>query len=434
MQTAVAGVRDESSWVAAHAVLTRLARQRAAADAEEGRWFLVAWRSGAHVHLGYGSFGEYIERLFGYRPRTTQDKLRAAEALENLPITTRALQEGTLSWSAARELTRVAVPETERAWVDAARGKTVRQLEALVASRAPGDTPESPERNTPRSRVLRFEVTAETFALFREAMLHVRRSTGGAVDDDSVLLTLARQALGGAGDEGHSSHQISLEICSVCQGGALISGGERVPVGAEIVAMVECDSLHLGPALPRASNENAVAADRPEPAPVPATGGAHVGAARPRAKQTIPPAVRRAVLIRDRHCCRAPGCKNTLFVDLHHVDRRSDGGDHDPRNLVTLCSAHHRAAHRGEVLIDRSPDGNVRFRHADGAAYGQTLSPDAIDVYRKVFSALRGLGFREREVREVLEALRGETANSRRSNVTASELLREALCRIKRSL
>ncbi|HEX4339896.1 MAG TPA: hypothetical protein VH062_28510 [Polyangiaceae bacterium] len=59
---------EKSGWVLAHEALSLLARGRAAADAEEGRWFLAALRSAAHVHLGYGSFGEYIERLFGYKP------------------------------------------------------------------------------------------------------------------------------------------------------------------------------------------------------------------------------------------------------------------------------------------------------------------------------------------------------------------------------
>src|SRR5215213_7192856 len=100
---------NASQWVQAHEALSRLARERAAADAEEGRWFLAALRSAAHVHLGYGSFGEYVERLFGYKPRSTQEKLRVAEALEQLPAVARALETGALSWSAARELTRVAV-------------------------------------------------------------------------------------------------------------------------------------------------------------------------------------------------------------------------------------------------------------------------------------------------------------------------------------
>src|SRR5262245_19179561 len=100
-----------SEWVKAHEVLSRLARERAATDAHEGRWLLFALRCAAHVHQGHGTFGEYIERLFGYKPRSTQEKLRVAEALEELPVIAEALETGALNWSAVRELTRVAVVE-----------------------------------------------------------------------------------------------------------------------------------------------------------------------------------------------------------------------------------------------------------------------------------------------------------------------------------
>jgi len=119
---------NECDWLRAHEALSRLARERAAADAEEGRWLLAARRSAAHVHLGFGSFGEYIERLFGYTRRTVQEKLRVAEALEELPNLARALDTGSLGWSAVRELTRVAVADTEQEWLDFARGKTLLQL------------------------------------------------------------------------------------------------------------------------------------------------------------------------------------------------------------------------------------------------------------------------------------------------------------------
>jgi hypothetical protein len=150
--------REQTDWVRAHEELSRLARERARADAEEGRWLLAAWRTAAHVHLGFGSFAEYVVRLFGYGPRSTQEKLRVAAALEGLPVMARALEQGSLKWSCVRELTRVAVAQTEREWLEVARGKTVHQLEALVAGKVPGDEPCSPNRGTERPHVLRFEV------------------------------------------------------------------------------------------------------------------------------------------------------------------------------------------------------------------------------------------------------------------------------------
>jgi hypothetical protein len=470
---------DAGDWQQAHAMLSRLARERAALDAEEGRWLLLALRSAAHVHLGFGSFLEYTQRLFGYRPRTMQEKLRVAESLETLPRLARALETGALGWCAVRELTRVAVAETEAAWLDAARGKTLRELESLVASKAPGDEPDAPPAELPRPRVLRFEVTADTFATFREAMQRLRRQAGGSLDDDAVLLAMARHVLGGPREEGRSSYQISLTICGACGSGAQTAAGELVPVDAAVVHMAECDGQHLGELLPppialRAANENASldaaptagADERTHDAPAEPNGDessatchssdhAHVDAesrresdatvapdatppqraagagadVRPsRARQSVPPALRRAVLARDRHRCTVPGCTHATFVDVHHVQPRAEGGRNEASNLQVLCSAHHRAVHRGELLIELERDGSLRFRHADGAAYGHPLIPQRIDAHSKVFSALRQLGFRESEVKTVLSELR---ADAELGDASVEHLLRAALCRIR---
>jgi hypothetical protein len=119
-------------WKQAHEQLVRLARSRAGLELEEGKWLLAAQRAGTHQHLGYGSVLEYAERLFGHAPRLTHEKLRVAAALERLPELEQALASGELTWSAVRELTRVATPETERAWKDHVRYKTVREVEKLV--------------------------------------------------------------------------------------------------------------------------------------------------------------------------------------------------------------------------------------------------------------------------------------------------------------
>jgi hypothetical protein len=148
----------------------------------------------------------------------------------------------------------------------------------------------------------------------------------------------------------------------------------------------------------------------------------------PRARQSIPPALRRAVLDRDRHRCQVPGCTHATYVDVHHIQRRADGGLNVIGNLLTLCSVHHRATHRGQLLIERTPDASIVFRHADGRTYGDTSSPQHVDVNTKVFSALRHLGFRESEVKAVLAELRADVALA---DATAERLLREALSRIK---
>jgi hypothetical protein len=405
--------KDETSeWVRAHEALSRLARERAAADAEEGRWLLAALRSAAHVHLGYGSFGEYVERLFGYKPRSTQEKLRVAEPLEHLPAIAQALETGDLNWSAARELTRVAVAETERDWLDIAHGKTVHQLEALVAGKSPGDRPSSANQPDARRHVLRFEVAPETLALFREAMNKLRRN-GGPLDDDSALMLMARHVLGGPEDEGRASYQIALSVCPECGKGHQQACGELVPVGAEVVAMAECDGQHLG----------TIAAPLAIAGPIP-NQGAHTGA---RAKQTVTPATRRAVLRRDHQRCVVPGCRNARFLDLHHVEPRAEGGRHEADNLITLCGVHHRAAHRGELVVAGSVSAGLRFRHADGSDYGRALEPRLAEIQAKAFAALRGLGFREVEVRRVLADSCGRRGDG---ETNIERVVRDALAKL----
>ena len=257
-------VEQDSEWVVAHRALSRLAKERAAADAEEGRWLLAALRSAAHVHLGFASFGEYVERCFGYKPRSTQEKLRVAEALEELPTLTGALEQGTVHWSAVRELTRVAVPENEREWLAVANGKSVRQLEELVAGKVPGDGPSSPTRASERRHVLRFEVAPETFALFREALTALRRSTDGVLDDDAALLALARLALGGPRDEGRANYQIAVTVCAACGQGHQPASGELVPIGREIVEMAHCDGQHMGYVSSHVANDSTPVAS-PQP-------------------------------------------------------------------------------------------------------------------------------------------------------------------------
>jgi hypothetical protein len=187
-------VEKNRPWLVAHEALSRLARERAAADAEEGRWLLAALRAATHVHLGFGSFAEYIERSFGYKPRSTQEKLRVAAALEGLPLLSRALAEAALHWSSVRELTRVAVAATEREWLELARGKTLRQVEELVAGRHLGADPAGPRDPAAERHVLSFEVAPETFALFREARSELRRRCDAALDDDAVLLEMSCSA------------------------------------------------------------------------------------------------------------------------------------------------------------------------------------------------------------------------------------------------
>src|SRR4051812_17957386 len=175
-------LQQGSGWQAVHEALTRLARTRAGLDFEEGEKLRAAERARVHERLGYGSFVEYIERLFGYSPRLTLEKLRVAQALDGLPQLAAALREGSVSWWSVRELTRVATPATERDWLEASRARTVREIEKLVSGHGPGDLPGDARDWRAQRHVLRFEVCGEVLASFREAQAMLRRDAGGPLD------------------------------------------------------------------------------------------------------------------------------------------------------------------------------------------------------------------------------------------------------------
>ena len=83
-----------------------------------------------------------------------------------------------------------------------------------------------------------------------------------------------------------------------------------------------------------------------------------------RAKRTISPSLRRALMARDRHCV-FPGCTNKRRLDGHHVEHWVDDGETEPENVTMLCRRHHRLMHEGRFTM--TFDGKLaRFFRPDG--------------------------------------------------------------------
>ena len=62
----------------------------------------------------------------------TAQFLKLAEALEHLPALRKSVASGDLPWTTAREVARVATPQTEAAWLREARGSSRRALERKI--------------------------------------------------------------------------------------------------------------------------------------------------------------------------------------------------------------------------------------------------------------------------------------------------------------
>jgi hypothetical protein len=240
-------------------------------------------------------------------------------------------------------------------------------------------------------------------------MAQIRRDAGGPLDDDAALLLMARQVLGGPVDAGRASYQVELSVCEHCQRARQSASGELLDVSAEVATMAQCDGQNIGGGV---KTSEAATTDK-------VTGPKRAA----RATQTVPPATRRSVLRRDQHRCQVPGCRHSVFVDVHHVRTREDGGGHELDNLVTLCGAHHRASHIGELTVQGSVSTGLSFRHADGTDYGGAVVAAAAGVQAAAFRALRGLGFGERETRGALSQVGAHVG----ANAPLEAIVRSAL-------
>ncbi len=124
------------------------------------------------------------------------------------------------------------------------------------------------------------------------------------------------------------------------------------PVPPELVRQLACD----------ASVMRVVLGPRSEPLDV------------GRRTPVVPPAIRRAVILRDRHC-RFPGCdRPPAWCECHHVDHWATGGRTALGNLLLLCRRHHGLVHRRWFGL-AIEDGAFVFRRSDGSVLADRGPP-----------------------------------------------------------
>ena len=81
----------------------------------------------------YADVYQAAELLFDLGARAARERVRIGRALRQLPPIDTAFSEGSISYSAVREVTRVAQRDDERKWVELAGSLSVHQLEQRVA-------------------------------------------------------------------------------------------------------------------------------------------------------------------------------------------------------------------------------------------------------------------------------------------------------------
>src|SRR3569833_1629653 len=288
-----------------------------------------------------------------------REKVRVAHALTKLPRIAAAMERGELSYSKARALTRVACEQTENYYLEIALYGTAAHVEMLVrgyrrAKEAEELSREAQQQATRKvsycyaaagSLVLKARLPAETGDLVIKALdtamndpavrdvsaeTAFQKPTCGVILEDPVerpswgarradalgriaesFLQHGAEALSGGDRQQIVVHVDAETLREGCAGRCELEDGPSLP--AETVRRLACDASIVS------ILENAVGESL------------YVG----RMTRSIPPALRRALSARDRGC-RFPGCSNTRYVDAHHVQHWSKGGETKLSHLVQL--------------------------------------------------------------------------------------------------
>jgi 5-methylcytosine-specific restriction endonuclease McrA len=299
-----------------------------------------------------------------------------------LPRLAEALGRGELSYAKVRALTRVATPESEARLLAVGRAGTAAHVERIVRGWRRVDrraeAREAARQHAGRSLhvyqdedgtvVLRGRLTPEVGALLLRAL-------------DAARETLYQRARVSGANPPAAGPAVALPTRAQQQADALAllaetalhheldpgAPGERYQVVVHVDAAVLADPAHPGQSVleeaghvsAETSRRLACDASRVVMRHDPDGQVVEIGAR----TRTIPPALRRALLHRDR-TCRFPGCHGRVGQG-HHVRHWAQGGPTTLSNLVLLCRRHHRAVHEEGYQVARAPDGGLQFRRPD---------------------------------------------------------------------
>jgi hypothetical protein len=320
---------------------------------------------------GLMSCAHWLNFTCGMGMNAARERVRVARALADLPQISAAFEAGTVSYSKVRAMTRVATPENEDYLLNIARHGTAYHVENLVRKyrrvQAQRDTDTANAIHVTReltyywdedgALVIRGRLPAEQGALVLKAIEmqmekefqaqregpDVSAETSEEPEPRSAVGARRADALAEIAETYMSSEPVANStadryqvIVHVSEESTYIEDGPHV--SAETSRRIGCDCNVIGVK----EDENG------EPLSI------------GRRSRLVPPAIRRALRLRDDGC-RFPGCTRKHFVDAHHIVHWSEGGETSLDNLVQLCREHHRLVHEGGFGCERSSSGEIVF-------------------------------------------------------------------------
>jgi hypothetical protein len=317
---------------------------------------------------GFANCSDWLHWRCDLSVSAAREKVRVAHALKVLPIIASAFSSGELSYSKVRALSRVANQNNEEALLTFALKTTAARVEERCRELRCGTADSVSEANrayAKRSLRIHRDLSRGTMTITVELPIEAGELIDKALDkareisasqspefaDESwsaqqadALLTMANAYLTGqreASTASSENYQVTVHVDRT----ALSEGHGRSGLPIESVRRLCCDG------------DTVVIVEDEHGEPL------NVG----RKTRTVPTAIKRALWSRDKGCV-FPGCRNKRFVDAHHIQHWSAGGETSLDNLLLLCTRHHRLVHEGGFSIAKDYLDRWYFKRPDGQA------------------------------------------------------------------
>jgi hypothetical protein len=324
------------------------------------------------------SCAHWLNWKCGIAMGAAREKVRVARALENLPRIAGAMAKGSLSYSKAREITRIGNPGNEEYLLSIAEHGTAAHVENLVrAYRRCQEAEElSREQRQQQSRKVSFRYDDDgSLILFcrlpAEAGARVMKALDVAVEG---LPVYEEHVPAGTSKQAVPYSQRRADALSVIAESFLAHdvlespGADRQQIVVHVAAetlrarSAGCCEIEHGPSIP-AESARRMACDASVVMLVEDEAGEPLNVGRK--TRIISAPLRRLLTARDNGC-RFPGCANARYIDMHHIKHWANGGETKPSNLVSLCRFHHRAVHEEGFDVRVLDDGALCFVRPNG--------------------------------------------------------------------
>lgn len=338
---------------------------------------------------GWPSPAHWLQWRCGFSLNAAREKFRVARALPALPAIRAEFRRGALSFAQVRAMTRVATPENETTVLMWAQHSTASQLERFARLyRRHGESAAALSQHRERSFShweeddgmvsFRIRLPAEQAAVVLKAVAAAKDSLDGVDREQLMLARMDAEGLDDEVDRPHPDEDVSAETRRARHADAFMRVMESyLEPDARPRATAEKYQVHVHLDLRRRADGPVTDPDAPPLAEetirrlgceANLVAVLHEGdeiLSVGRRTRAVPPAIRRALRLRDRGC-RFPGCTHTRHVDAHHIRHWADGGETKLSNLVELCGRHHRLLHEGGYGLKRTDDGALVFTRPGG--------------------------------------------------------------------